>query len=118
MEYLFKRKQLKDKQLNEYIGGYIVSIIKKSIQNNNYSDQLSSTDLPQLKIKLPVDINGNPNFAYMEEYMQNLEIAVGSSLTALRSAKNSSACKKVDIQKWKQFKVEDIFPEITLYYTH
>lgn len=104
--------KLKDKQLNEYIGGYIISIIKKSIQNNNYSDQLSSTVLPQLKIRLPVDINGNPNFAYMEKYMQNLESAVNSSLTALRSAKSSKTCEKVDIQKWKLFKVGDIFPKI------
>lgn len=72
--------KLKNKELNEYIGGYIVSVIKKSIQNNDYADQISSTALPQLKIKLPVDIDGNPNFAYMEEYMQNLENAVNSSL--------------------------------------
>ena len=101
--------KLKDKQLNEYVGGYIVSIIKKSIQNNNYSDQLSSTVLPQLKIKLPVDLNGNPNFAYMEEYMQNLESAVSSSLTALRSAKSSKTCEKVDIASWKDFHLYDIF---------
>ena len=72
--------KLKNKELNEYIGGYIVSVIKKSIQNNDYADQISSTVLPQLKIKLPIDINGNPNFAYMEEYMKNLEIEVNSSL--------------------------------------
>ena len=72
--------KLKSKELNEYIGGYIVSVIKKSIQNNDYADQISSTVLPQLKIKLPIDINGNPNFAYMEEYMKNLEIEVNSSL--------------------------------------
>ncbi len=101
--------KLKDKQLNEYIGGYIVSIIKKSIQNNNYSDQLSSTVLPQLKIKLPVDINGNPNFAYMEEYMQNLESAVSSSLTALRSAKSSKTCEKVDIINWDKFEINKLF---------
>lgn len=100
--------KLKDKQLNEYIGGYIVSIIKKSIQNNNYSDQLSSTVLPQLKIRLPVDINGNPNFAYMEEYMQNLESAVSSSLTALRSVKNLRD-SPIDTNSWGIFAVGAIF---------
>ena len=65
--------------------------------------------MPQLKIKLPVDINGNPNFAYMEKYMQNLESAVSSSLTALRSAKSSKTCEKVDIASWKDFHLYDIF---------
>ena len=30
----------------------------------------------------------------------------------MRSAKSSKTCEKVDIQKWKQFRVEDVFPEI------
>lgn len=101
--------KLKSKELNEYIGGYIVSVIKKSIQNNDYADQISSTVLPQLKIKLPIDINGNPNFAYMEEYMKNLEIAVSSSLTALRSAEKSKICEKIDIASWKEVHLYDIF---------
>lgn len=80
--------------------------------NFDYVNKFTREDAKKMTIKLPVDINGNPNFAYMEEYMQNLESAVSSSLTALRSAKSSKTCEKIDIQKWKQFRVEDIFPEI------
>ncbi len=101
--------KLKNRELNEYIGGYIVSVIKKSIQNNDYADQISSTVLPHLKMKLPADINGNPNFAYMEKYMQNLESTVSSSLNALRSAKSSKTCEKVDIVGWGKFEIGALF---------
>ena len=65
--------------------------------------------LPQLKIKLPDDINGNPNFAYMEKYMQNLESAVSSSLTALRSAKSSKIFDSIHTSEWIDFKITDLF---------
>ncbi len=78
----------------------------------SYAEKCSADKAKSEKIKLPIDINGNPNFAYMEQYMQNLESAVSSSLTALRSAKSSKTCENVNLQKWQQFKVEDIFPRI------
>lgn len=46
----------------------------------SYAEKCSADKAKSEKIKLPVDINGNPNFAYMEEYMKNLEIEVKSSL--------------------------------------
>lgn len=75
----------------------------------SYAEKCSADKAKSEKIKLPVDINGNPNFAYMEEYMKNLEIAVSSSLTALRSAENSKNCEKIDIASWKEVHLYDIF---------
>lgn len=77
--------------------------------NFDYVNKFTREDAKKMTIKLPVDLNGNPNFAYMEEYMQNLESAVSSSLTALRSAKSSKTCEKVDIASWKDFHLYDIF---------
>ena len=61
---------------------------------------------------LPVDKTGNPDFAYMESYMRNLESAVSSSLTALRSAKSSEICNLAGNPKWSTFAIEQIFPTI------
>ena len=66
---------------------FLATIIQKTIkQKYGYENKAGWQKVKEEKIKLPVDINGNPNFAYMEKYMQNLESAVSSSLTALRSA--------------------------------
>lgn len=71
--------------LNKYIGEYLVTCIRKSLKDSRYSDQISSTVLPLLDIRLPIDKTGNPDFPYMETYMKNLEIAVSASLMELQS---------------------------------
>lgn len=77
--------KLKNKELNEYTGEYIVSVIKKSIQNNDYANQISSTVLPKLKLKLPVDGNGKPDFSYMEHYMKEMENQTALHLDFLKT---------------------------------
>ena len=89
---------------------FLATIIQKTIkQKYGYENKAGWQKVKEEKIKLPVDINGNPNFAYMEQYMQNLESAVSSSLTALRSAKSSKTCEKLDVASWEDFHLYDIF---------
>ena len=70
--------QLKNRDLNKYIGLFLIAALKASLKDSSYSDQISSTLLPTLSIKLPVTPSGEPNFSYMESYMKNLESAVSS----------------------------------------
>ena len=101
--------KLKGIELNQNLALFLITVIRKSIMLYNYADQISSTVLPYLSVKLPVDETGNPDFLYMESYMKNLESAVSSSLTDLRSAKNSDVLDKFDMENWKQFKISDLF---------
>lgn len=75
--------------------------------NYDYVNKFTRESAKDIKIKLPVDFNGNPNFSYMTEYMKNLETRVNSSLTRLESTKNYK--QKYDISKWKIFHLDDIF---------
>ncbi len=77
--------------------------------NYDYVNKFTRASANKIKIKLPVDGTGNPNFAYMEAYMQNLSVTVSDSLRALRSAKNSVNYKKLDTTKFKDFHLYDIF---------
>lgn len=96
--------------MSEKSGLFISAVLERQLFTKyQFNDMCSSTSLKNEKIKLPVDINGNPNFAYMEEYLQNLESAVSSSLTALRSAKSSKTCEKVDIITWNKFEISKLF---------
>lgn len=49
--------KLKNKELNKEVAFYLTSII-----------QISSTVLPDIKIKLPIDSRGTPDWNYMERY--------------------------------------------------
>ena len=52
---------------------YLISCIQKLVQNNTYGNQTSSTDLPYIKVYLPVNDNGEPDFDYMQERIEELE---------------------------------------------
>ena len=98
--------------LNLYNGYFIATIIRTVCKKYVYSDMANKDTIGEEIIKLPVDKTGNPDFAYMELYMRNLESAVSSSLTALRSAKSSEICNLASNPKWSTFAIEQIFPTI------
>lgn len=59
--------------LNKYTGEFLVTAILASLKNSSYSDQISSTLLPNLTIKLPIDKNDEPDWNYMQSYMKYIE---------------------------------------------
>ena len=62
----------KEIELNKYIALFLVSIIRKTIYFSSYADQISTTILPKIKIKLPVDCNKKPDYKYMQNYIKSL----------------------------------------------
>lgn len=60
--------------------------IRASLRESTYSDQISSSILPEMSIKLPSTPKGEPDWTYMESYMANLETKVAESLTLLQAA--------------------------------
>lgn len=69
--------------LNDYTGKFIVTSLLASLRDFSYSDQISSTLLPQLIIKLPINLKGEPDWQYMEDYMRNIENKVKKSIEFL-----------------------------------
>lgn len=56
--------------LNESTGLFLASIIRKVLYGLDYTNQISSSMLPDLRIRLPATLDGEPDWAYMEEYMR------------------------------------------------
>lgn len=94
--------------LNKYTGRFLVGAIRASLRESTYSDQISSSILPEMSIKLPATPDGAPDWAYMESYMANLETKVAELLTLLQAAKDAEK-KKVDTREWGEFHLYDIF---------
>lgn len=65
--------KLKDRELDKYLSLFLITEIKKSIEDSSYGNQLSSTDLPRKKIMLPVDETGNPDYLFMSNYAKQIE---------------------------------------------
>lgn len=95
----------KDRHFNEYIGLFIVSIIKKEQYRYSYGRGLSCRRLTTTSIKLPIDSNGDPNWDFMEEYMKQLS---KGNLDGFNLPKNDKRLK-LDEREWDEFKLEDLF---------
>ncbi len=96
--------------LNKFVKMFIASVINtKNTKMFSYIDQFRQKDADTLSVKLPITLEGFPDFKYMETYMKNLELAVNSSLSDLQSAKKFDILGKIDISNWKQFQISDLF---------
>ncbi len=100
-------KVLKPKTHDKKTVMYIITVWKKAIPSLGYARHWNVAK--DVKFKLPVDKTGSPDFGYMKSYMQNLESAISTSLTALWSTRNFPACNLVKNYDWKPFAIEELF---------
>lgn len=92
--------------LNLYTATFLVNIIKKAISNFAYQDQLSSTVLPNLIIKLPIK-NKEPDWEYMESYMKHIMQESAHNIGNLQNINNCK--KKINLNNWRSFKIGALF---------
>lgn len=95
--------------LDRYLAFFFIPLLQKAGQKYVFADKWKISDMKNDFIRLPVDSNQQPDFAYMVTEMQNREAAVSSSLTKLQSAKKLQNCNSVDVSSWKPFKLGDLF---------
>lgn len=98
----------KSHKANKFIATVITRYLDCAYGEDTYATYPTVKTLPLLKIKLPVDKTGQPDWAYMESYIANLETKVAESLTLLQAAKDAEK-KKVDTREWGEFRVGELF---------
>jgi hypothetical protein len=103
------------KTLNKYTGNFIVIMLKQSIAKVFYGNQLSSSDLPNKKILLPVNNKSQPNWDFMERYMKNIEQKLIEKYQKyiierknIERGENENG-ELITADCWKEFKFTDIF---------
>lgn len=74
----------------------------------SYEEKCSPQKALDEIVRLPATPDGDPDWAYMESYMANLEAKVAESLTMLQAAKDAEK-KKVDTREWGEFRVGELF---------
>ena len=95
--------------LNKYNALFLCAIIfGKRAEFGWLGFKMSVDRVRNLRVKLPSTPNGDPDWAYMESYMANLETKVAESLTLLQAAKDAEK-KKVDTMEWGEFRVGELF---------
>lgn len=95
-------------KMNVYIGLFLVPIIQKEGQKYEYINKWQLKDMEHTEILLPVDNLGNPNWKYMNDYMEEISKL---NKTRFKSLKDSLKQEKsvTDTLQWKEYEVGDLF---------
>lgn len=70
--------------LNKNNGFFIAAIVRKRIEQFDYKEKPSFEKYRALKIMLPIDKTGQPDWAYMEKYMRKVEERVKATIGELK----------------------------------
>lgn len=103
---------LRNESLNELAGLFISSVIRRTLTKYTYSDQLNSQSIAEECVLLPVDADGNPDWAYMDEYMSNVMRETEASLEHLNQADGDKHA--VNVSGWREFVIGDLFEKLQL----
>lgn len=91
--------------LNDAIAFFLATIIKKTITDSKYSDQISSTVLPIIDILLPSikkdDGSYAPDWQYMEKYIDNVKQIVEQKFDKIKQIKEDK--NVINSQQWAYF---------------
>lgn len=103
--------KLKDRAFNKHVALFIACQCRRSCSQNTYGNQMSSSDLKQQLVFLPINIDGGPDYQFMEEYMKQLERKL---LMRYKNYLNNKSLvftetkSKIAKPQWGEFLIEDI----------
>lgn len=63
---------MRNDNLNELNGKYVCTVIRFACKNWTYANMGNKDKLAETVIKLPITLDGQPDWAYMESYMKKV----------------------------------------------
>jgi len=103
---------LRNRHLNKEIGMFICTILNKENYKYNYGRARVLDKIKNEIIKLPVDEYNNPNWEYMENYINiidNKKDKKGEVFASKLKTKNKINEVDLDIEGWKEFYLHKLF---------
>lgn len=105
-----------NKNISNYCKLFIVELINKNKTKFSYGKQFRQKNADTLKIMLPINEEGKPDYEYMEQYTksvidQKLEKYVDYA-RSLISDLEIKEIEKLEDKEWKEFFLSDIFLQI------
>ena len=98
--------------MTKEIALFIAPLIKSVSARYNYVDKWKQEEMIAGAIKLPVDLSGEPDWAYMDEYMSAVMRESEASLESLRQA--DEAKHALNVHEWREFIIGDLFEKLQL----
>ena len=91
---------------------FVCPIIRSVGKKYAFIDKWKQEDMKNAVIKLPINMEGDPDWDYMESYMKAVMEESEKSLENLRKADDTKHL--IDVSGWGEFRVGDLFDKLTL----
>lgn len=99
---------IRNEYINKYTGLFLVGVLRKKHKKYDYVNKISKERLENEVILLPATPSGDPDWAYMEQYMKEMEEKAKKRLGRLETMRKQEK-KKIDVSGWGEFKVGELF---------
>lgn len=97
-------------ELNLNVCLFVVSVIRKDKFKFAYGRQYRQKDLLKHIIKLPADSDGNPDYKFMNDYIEELQSRESKgNIKDSIITNNVSHSRAIKTKGWKAFKIKEIF---------
>lgn len=102
---------LKNEKYNKYHYLFIASILNRLSQKYNFNREINDNRISREKIMLPVDVAGNLDLDFMEQYIKERESQLIQKYKDFISKNIQSGGVLTDLKlvKWKAFYINEIF---------
>ncbi|WP_025877861.1 restriction endonuclease subunit S [Prevotella corporis] len=97
------------KNLNRFNALFLCSILSKSCERYGYGDMCSAEKLKSELLLLPADSLGQPDWAYMENYIKQVIAKQNKHLELLLLSTPSNCKKQLKTKEWSEFLFSDLF---------
>lgn len=104
-------RKLRLKYPNKYVAIFITTQITAQRGKYSYGYKMGTGRLKRQKIMLPIDKDGNPDYAFMEQYIKEREKQIIQKYISYigKNAEKSGGISGLTEKKWKEFSVGDLF---------
>ena len=103
---------LRNEHLNQYSAKFFLPLLHKSLSTMNYGRGATVPRLKRSRIMLPVDDEGKPDYAFMEEYIREIEqkmIHEYIEHAKMRLSELPNESLSLEGKRWGKFAIGDLF---------
>lgn len=102
-------------EMTSQIGIFIATLINNERYKFSYGRAVYSNEIKNMTIKMPTDTNGNPDWKFMNNYiekLENIQRNTGSIKESLKT-NNINSNQEINLLEWKEYRVGDLFKSYT-----
>ena len=70
-------------KLNKYNALYLISVVRKQVENRTYNEGMTQKELNAIRVELPITPQGDPDWQYMEDFMKEIESETQQTIETL-----------------------------------